>query len=154
MHKKFFLIIYSLFILSGCTQSASKNSPTSSSSPVLMQNITEKNLENKIIKRVSTSEFKNFIENKKPEDIILDIRTLEEFENGHIKGAELLDFYSPNFKDKISQLDKNKTYYLYCHSGNRSSNALDIMENLGFTSIYELEDGIWDWGRNGFEVVR
>ena len=70
--------------------------------------------------------------------IILDVRTDQEYKSSHLKGAINIDFYQPDFKSQISKLDKTKTYLIYCRSGNRSGQTLNIMKNLGFTNLENL----------------
>ena len=86
--------------------------------------------------------------------VILDVRTPEEFSGGHIEGAIIIDFNSENFEDEIGKLDRNITYLIYCRTARRSSLALDIMEDLGFTDVYNLKGGIVRWEEEGFPVVR
>ncbi len=77
---------------------------------------------------------------------ILDVRTLEEFEEGYIPNAINIDIYTAQaFLDKVKQLDKTKNYYVYCKSGGRSSQACSVMQQLGFTTTYNLLDGFKDW---------
>lgn len=92
-----------------------------------------------IIDTISLNEWKNKISS---DVIILDIRTLQEFNSGNIDNSINIDFYSPNFKEELSKLDKNKTYLIYCRSGNRGNQALKIFEELGFREVYNLEGGI------------
>lgn len=75
---------------------------------------------------------------------LIDVRTKEEFDDGHIKGAELmpLDELESLAKDKLTDLDQ--TIILYCRSGNRSGQASELLKNLGYTKIYDL-GGIIDW---------
>ena len=73
---------------------------------------------------------------------ILDIRTPAEFAAGHLDGAQNIDFYSTTFQQELQKLDRDKTYVVYCRSGSRSKHAIQMMENLGFTSIVELDNGI------------
>ncbi len=106
---------------------------------------------------LSAKEFKQFTDTISSTDkkhIILDVRTSEEFQMGHIKNAHNIDFYSPDFVTKISQLDKNKTYFIYCHSGNRSGQTFSLMKKLGFTTVYNLQYGINDWKQNNFPLVQ
>ena len=77
--------------------------------------------------------------------ILLDIRTLQEFDSGHIPESKLIDIYLPTFPDKISELDKEKNYYLYCRSGNRSYHAGVFMIQQGFKTVFNLANGILDW---------
>lgn len=74
--------------------------------------------------------------------IVIDVRTKEEYDSGHIKNAINIDFYSDDFEKEISVLDKNKEYMIYCRSGGRSSEALEIMKEMGFKNVSELEGGI------------
>ncbi len=67
--------------------------------------------------------------------IILDVRTPQEFNNGHIEKAILLDFYSKTYTDGLKRLDKSKTYLIYCRSGNRSGKTLDLIKNMGFSQV-------------------
>jgi rhodanese-related sulfurtransferase len=87
-----------------------------------------------------------------PEFIILDVRTASEFQAGHIEGALSIDVNSPSFSEGLGQLDRKATYLVYCRSGNRSRTALAIMENLGFTRVYHLTNGITEWVGAGLPV--
>ena len=77
--------------------------------------------------------------------VLLDVRTLQEFSAGHIPDSKLIDIYQPTFAEKISELDKEKNYYIYCRSGNRSYHAGVFMLQQGFKTVYNLADGILDW---------
>jgi len=82
----------------------------------------------------------------KDDAIILDVRTEDEFENGYIPNAKNIDIYlGQEFISELKQLDKNKSYYVYCRSGNRSGQACAIMNQLGFENAYNLEGGFLDW---------
>lgn len=70
--------------------------------------------------------------------IILDVRTVEEFQEGHVIGAKNLDWLQPSFKDAIAKYDKNASYKLYCRSGNRSGQATQYMQSLGFKDVENL----------------
>jgi len=83
---------------------------------------------------------------------ILDVRTLKEFNAGHLHNVRLIDFYSPDFKSNISKLDKTKTYLIYCHSGTRSSHTLSLMSTLGFSNVYNMEGGINKWYKKGLPI--
>jgi len=86
--------------------------------------------------------------------IIIDIRTTQEFNEGHIENAVNIDFYSEIFKEDLDKLDKNKTYFIYCRSGNRSGRAMPIMKELGFKEVYNLSVGIKEWIAEGLPVVK
>lgn len=60
----------------------------------------------------------------RPGVVLLDVRTPEEFSNGRVRGAKNINFLADNFEEQVDKLDRKKTYYLYCASGNRSGKAL------------------------------
>jgi len=80
-----------------------------------------------------------------PDLVILDIRTPEEFAAGHIAGAINIDYYASDFEALLGDLDLDVPYVMYCNSGNRSSNALALMDSIGFAEVYELDGGIQAW---------
>ena len=84
--------------------------------------------------------------------VVLDIRTPEEFADGHIAGARNLDFYEPDFAASLDTLDKDLPYFVYCRSGNRSSSAIETMKDLGFAEVYELDGGIVSWAESGLPI--
>ena len=78
--------------------------------------------------------------------VILDVRTLEEFNEGHLPDAVNIDVLQPGaFKQYIASLPKEKTYLLYCRSGKRSGSALTLMKEHGFTDVSHLKNGIVGW---------
>jgi rhodanese-related sulfurtransferase len=79
-------------------------------------------------------------------NIILDVRTPEEFSEGYIANATNLNIYDANtFMSKIQSYNKENSYYLYCKSGARSAQACQIMSQLGFNNVYNLLGGITNW---------
>jgi len=105
----------------------------------------------KVSHLISPEEFKKKLDSG--EYVLVDIRTPEEFKEGHIPGATLnLDFYAPDFKDKVSKLDKNKKYLYYCRSGHRSGEASELAKEFGFTEAYELDGGINAWKEAGHKT--
>ena len=86
--------------------------------------------------------------------IILDIRTPGEYQSGHIKGAAMIDYYSKSFVDEIGRLDKEKSYLVYCRSGNRSAHAMGLFTKLQFQKIYHLSAGINSWISEGLPLVK
>ncbi len=84
--------------------------------------------------------------------VILDIRTPEEFGTGHIDGAINIDYYAADFEAQLSGLDLTVPYVMYCNSGNRSSNALPLMDSIGFEEVYELDGGIQAWYLAGNQI--
>ena len=85
--------------------------------------------------------------------ITLDVRTPGEYAEGHLEGAQLIDFQSGNFENEISSLDKNATYAVYCRSGNRSGQAVKVMHDAGFHNVYNLNGGVIDWANAGLPLV-
>ena len=85
---------------------------------------------------------------------ILDIRTPGEFQSGHLANSILIDFYSKNFADQLSRLDKEKTFLIYCRSGNRSTRSLELFKKLKFQNVYHMSSGIRAWKSEGFSVVK
>jgi rhodanese-related sulfurtransferase len=80
--------------------------------------------------------------------VILDVRTTDEFNNGHIPKSLLIDIYNPTFQNRILELDKSKNYYIYCRSGHRSYHAGVFMLSEGFKSVHHLKNGILSWTGN------
>lgn len=86
--------------------------------------------------------------------MVIDIRTPEEFAEGHIEGATMIDFKSPDFESKVSELDRNQTYLLHCRSGARSTASLPTFEKLGFKHILHLDGGFNEWAESGQPVTK
>ena len=89
-----------------------------------------------------------------PGVVTLDVRTPAEFAEGYIEGARLIDFQSGNFEKEIATLDKNATYAVYCRSGNRSGQAVRIMQDAGFTNVFNMNGGVIDWANAGLPLVK
>lgn len=85
--------------------------------------------------------------------VVLDVRTSEEFAEGHLEGATMIDFYAPDFADRIAELDPDVPYLLYCRSGNRSGQAATLMRDLGFSDVADVDGGILAWTQAGNDVV-
>ncbi|MDA9201928.1 rhodanese-like domain-containing protein [Flavobacteriaceae bacterium] len=80
------------------------------------------------------------------ESVILDVRTEEEFESGYIKGALNMDIRGgADFLASIESLDKSKSYFVYCRSGARSGQACQLMSQMGFSALYNLDGGVLAW---------
>lgn len=77
--------------------------------------------------------------------VVLDVRTEFEHEMERIEGSLLCDISDPAFPERIEALDRNRPYLVYCRSGNRSAHAMMFMQQLGFTRVYNLADGILGW---------
>jgi rhodanese-related sulfurtransferase len=90
---------------------------------------------------------------KAPETVILDVRTPAEFAEGHIPGAVNIDVQSPDFTGQVAALDPNVSYAVYCRTGNRSQQALDLMAEMGIMDAYHLVGGVGAWQQAGGELV-
>ena len=90
----------------------------------------------------------------KADFVILDVRTPEEFAEGHIDGAVNLDVQARDFEKKLRVLDRKKSYLVYCRTGNRSRKATVAMEALGFRSIFHMTEGIVRWKQQNLPLTR
>ena len=85
---------------------------------------------------------------------LIDVRTPGEFNEGHLKNAENVDYKDRRFLREISTLNKNKPTYIYCRSGGRSGNAMQEMLEAGFTKVYNLEGGIISWKAANLPITK
>lgn len=76
---------------------------------------------------------------------LVDVRTREEYLEGHIEGAENIDFFADDFLVQFEKFHKDKPLYIYCRSGNRSSKAATKLKEAGFSRIIDLEGGYKAW---------
>jgi rhodanese-related sulfurtransferase len=79
-----------------------------------------------------------------PGAVLLDVRTPAEFRSGTIPGAVNIDYFSPDFSQKIGALKKDVTYFVFCRSGNRSGQACKMMQKAGF-DVRNLSGGIGEY---------
>ncbi|MCA0428746.1 MAG: rhodanese-like domain-containing protein [Bacteroidetes bacterium] len=86
--------------------------------------------------------------------VVIDVRTAQEFQSGHIKNAINLDFYAPDFTNKLKKLDKKAQVLIYCRSGNRSGQALQLMQSIGFSNFADLAGGTASWLASGKTLVQ
>jgi rhodanese-related sulfurtransferase len=109
-----------------------------------------KNTESEV-KLVTTEETQTILQTENV--LLIDVRTPEEYSEGHIINAQNIDYNSPTFEEEINQLDKSQPVLLYCKSGNRSAKSSQIFLEAGFEKIYELGGGITEWTDKGLEVI-
>jgi phage shock protein E len=83
---------------------------------------------------------------------VIDVRTPEEFAEGHIKGAQNVDIASPDFAKELAKLDPAKTYLVHCAAGGRSTRSLSILNKLGFKSVMHLDGGLNGWKKAGLPL--
>jgi thioredoxin 1 len=122
MKKLYAILLSGIFLLLACSN---------------LQSQSSKN-------KLTPSEFKAKL-NQTESVTLIDVRTEDEFNKGHLDNALNFDWNGENFETQISTLDKTKPVFVYCLSGGRSSSAVDKMRSSGFQEIYELKGGILKW---------
>lgn len=81
---------------------------------------------------------------------LIDIRTIDEYDAGHLNNASQIDYYQTRaFSEYLDTLDKDAQYLIYCRSGTRSANALTLMKQKGFTQVWDLAGGYNAWISTG-----
>lgn len=86
---------------------------------------------------------------------LIDVRTMDEYKAGHIKGAKEEDFYQTDaFSKYLDILDKNGKYLIYCHTGRRSGLTLGLMQQKGFKNVYDLAGGFSAWESSNLPVEK
>lgn len=145
-------IVTASISLAACGGSESTSTPESASEPEVAATDAATS-EAAGIRVVSPEQAAATIANAPADLVILDVRTQEEFDEGHIEGAVVLDFYRDDFAEALAEFDPDVPYVLYCRSGNRSSGARAIMAELGFASVEDVDGGIVGWEGAGLPVV-
>lgn len=84
---------------------------------------------------------------------LVDVRTQAEYQVNHIKKSQNICVTNKDFKEKIAKLDKKKPVYVYCGKGGRSAKAAEILKEMGFVEVYDLQGGLQNWNSNGLETV-
>jgi len=105
---------------------------------------------NSAVSNVSPKEFAEIISSQEVQ--VIDVRLPEEYQAGHLENAQLISVEASDFEQKISTLDKTKTYAVYCRSGRRSTIATEKMAELGFTNLVNLQGGFEDLANLGLGV--
>jgi len=137
-------------IAAGCGGSAGTTADAADQAPEATESASD---ETEGIRLVSALEGAAIQSNPPDNLVILDVRTPEEFAEGHLDGAVMIDFYRDDFADQLAQLDPNVPYLLYCRSGNRSGQTTTIMEQLGFTDVADVDGGILTWAQADLPTV-
>jgi rhodanese-related sulfurtransferase len=86
-------------------------------------------------------------------ELLLDVRTPEEYNEGHVEGAINIDYYNETFSAQMDSLDKSKPVLVYCRSGSRSAKAAEILRQKGFKEVYEMKEGIIGWQQKNKSLV-
>jgi rhodanese-related sulfurtransferase len=95
---------------------------------------------------IDLNEMKALMDSK--EILLLDVRTPEEYEQGAIPNAKLININSADFKQKVAEINKEQPVIVYCRSGARSSRAMGMMNDMGFKEVYNLEGGYLNYSSN------
>ena len=107
------------------------------------------------IEKVGPAEFEQVLGDRDRKDVVLlDVRTPQEYAQGHIAGAMNLNYRAKDFGEQVGKLDKSKTYLVYCAVGGRSTSACEKMAKLEFAHLYNLDGGISRWQREGKKVQK
>jgi rhodanese-related sulfurtransferase len=132
MHHKIFIFLFVVLAVIGCKS-------TSHDMPQTDQNASIVNF----AKDISIAEANALIAVN--EVVVVDVRTPEEIADGKLDGALEIDFNGDNFLAEFQKLDKDKTYLLYCRSGNRSGQAMDLLAKNGYNKLYNMLGGYTKW---------
>ncbi len=140
-----FILIAAVLISISCKSDASKSEVPGAKTENLVT------ASQNSVKNISAAEAKTLMQDN-PDIEILDVRTPAEYGAGHLKKSENVDFLGSEFLKNIENLDPNKTYLVYCAVGGRSSQAAQLMQKQGFSSVYNSKDGFSELKKVGIEV--
>ena len=128
MRKQYHSLLFALFVLIGSTAMAQ-------------------------IKVLPVNDFDSKLKST-TDKIILDVRTPDEYNTGHLEDAKLVNFHGADFKQQVEKLDHDKPVFVYCAAGVRSHGAAEVLTGLGFTQVYDLDGGINAWKDAKKKVIK
>lgn len=114
-----------------------------------MENVPEAESSYKKAQFIEPSEFDKG--RRKSKAVLLDVRMPQEYEQGHIEGAVNINFFDPNFKNQLLELDKEKKYYVYCKNDSRSERAVIFLLQNDYPEAYVLKGGYLAWKEAGLQ---
>jgi len=85
---------------------------------------------------------------------VLDVRTKQEYEQGHVPGSANIDINDPQFRKKVGELDHSRTYLVHCASGVRSDRAVRMMSAMGFSNLFDFHGGFRAWKQSGKPIEK
>lgn len=94
----------------------------------------------------------DFLDRLDDDAVVIDVRTPGEYEQAHLKGAQLMNLHDADFQQRVQELDEDPTYYLYCRSGNRSGQAARLFRQMGYDA-YNV-GGIRQLANAGAQIER
>ena len=100
------------------------------------------------VQHLSATDFSVKLNSAPDNSILVDVRTPEEYAEGHIEGAVNINFYDEDFESQIGALNKDVPVFVYCQAGSRSRKACAKFEALGFKEVYDLEVGYSGWSKS------
>ncbi len=130
-HLLIFLFAFSLFFTFACAQESKE----------------------KAIKQIESTDAVDLLKSDSS-IIVLDVRTPEEFNAGHVKDAINIDITQPDAFSKIDNLKTSDKYIVYCRTKNRSKTAVDYMTQKGFNHVYHIMDGYVGWDRKNLPLEK
>ena len=141
------IVLLSVLLVTGCSQ---RTTQTTSTQVTVTSTTTTTN-----VPTITAPDAYNLIQQNigNPNFIILDVRTADEFNSGHIAGAINIDYTSAQFTADVGMLDKTKQYLVYCRTGIRGAAATQIMVGLGFVNVQNIAGGITAWIQDGYPVT-
>jgi len=104
------------------------------------------------VKKIDIDEFDTMRQGK--DAVVLDVRTKQEFAEGHVPGAVNIDISDPQFRKKVGELDKSKTYLVHCARGVRSARATKAMSAMGFDRLFDFHGGFEAWKKSGKPIEK
>ncbi len=144
MNKTFMMLMLTTGLFFGACTSSPESSNTD-------EETVEVNKQ-RIIETIDVATFKQKMEDGKVQ--IVDVRSPNEWDEGIIPGAHLIDIYDDNFRANLSVLNGDSPILVYCKSGGRSGKASKIMYKMGFPEVYNLDGGITAWQKAGMSVTK
>ena len=153
IYSKLFLLPFLVSFTLGC-QSTSDQARSDSAEAVTeasANKVTDVASQPVVNQRLAPADFATKLE-ALPNEQLIDVRTPTEYQTGHLPHSTLIDFKSDGFRKKMAQLDKHQPVMVYCAAGGRSTATVALLEELGFTEVYELEGGITGWQEAGQEI--
>jgi len=100
---------------------------------------------------VTVDEARSLIEGR-PDLVVLDVRTLSEYDDGHIEDA--INIPVDELEGRFGELDPGDELLVYCRTGNRSIRAVRLLEENGFTNVFHMDGGVVAWGEAGYSLVQ